>query len=53
MGLLTKIFNDASDAEFKLAQDLVAIAMADGEISEAERKVIAEICQSEGISKEP
>ena len=52
MGLLTKIFNDASDSEFKLAQDLVAIAIADGEISEAERKVIAEICQSEGISVE-
>lgn len=52
MGLLTKIFNDASDTEFRLAQDLVAIAIADGEISEAERKVITEICQSEGISDE-
>lgn len=52
MGLLAKLFNDASDTEFKLAQDLVAIAMADGEISEAERKVITDICQSEGISKE-
>ena len=39
MGLLAKLFNDASDAEFKLAQDLVGIAMADGEISDAERKV--------------
>lgn len=52
MGLLAKLFNDASDTEFKLAQDLVAIAMADGEISEAERNVIAKICQSEGISKD-
>lgn len=52
MGLLAKIFNDASDAEFKLAQDLVAIAIADGEISEAERKVITEICQSEGMSND-
>lgn len=52
MGLLAKLFNDASDTEFKLAQDLVAIAMADGEISEEERKVITEICQSEGISNE-
>ena len=52
MGLLTKLFNDASDADFKLAQDLVAIAIADGEISEAERKVISEICQKEGVSKE-
>ena len=52
MGLLTKLFNDASDADFKLAQDLVAIAIAGGEISEAERKVISEICQKEGVSKE-
>lgn len=52
MGLLVKLFNDASDSDFKLAQDLVAIAMADGEISEAERKVITEICQQEGISGE-
>ena len=44
MGLLVKLFNDASDTEFKLAQDLVAIAMADGNISESERKVIMEIC---------
>ena len=42
MGLLAKLFNDASDTEFKLAQDLVAIAIADGEISEAERKTIIE-----------
>lgn len=52
MGVLAKIFNDASDTEFKLAQDLVAIAIADGEISEAEKKVITEICQKEGISDE-
>lgn len=52
MGLLAKIFSDASDQEFKLAQDLVAIAIADGEISEAERKVITDICRSEGIPSE-
>ena len=52
MGLLTKIFNDASDSEFKLAQDLVAIAIADGEISEAERKVITDLCQREGVSRD-
>ena len=50
MGLLVRLFNDASDTDFKLAQDLVAIAVADGEISEAERKTITEICQKEGIS---
>lgn len=52
MGLLAKLFNDAADTEFKLAQDLVAIAIADGEISEAERKMITDISQAEGVSKE-
>lgn len=52
MGLLTKLFMDSADEEFKLAQDLVAIAIADGEISESERKLINEICQKEGFSSE-
>lgn len=52
MGLLAKIFKDSSDSEFKLAQDLVAIAVADGKISDAERQEIEKICQTEGISSE-
>ena len=49
MGLLAKIFKDSSDSEFKLAQDLVAIAVADGNISDVERQEIEKICQREGI----
>lgn len=52
MGLLRKLFIDSADDEFKLAQDLVGIAIADGEISEAEQKVINEICKSEGMSND-
>lgn len=52
MGLLAKIFKDSSDSEFKLAQDLVAIAVADGNISDVERQEIEKICQREGISSE-
>lgn len=52
MGLLTKIFTDVSDTEFKLAQDLVAIAIADGEISEEERIMINNICRNEGVEKD-
>ena len=52
MGLLAKIFKDSSDSEFKLAQDLVAIAIADGNISNTERQEIEKICQTEGISSE-
>lgn len=40
MGLLVKIFKNSSDSEFKLAQDLVAIAVADGNISDVERQEI-------------
>ena len=49
MGLLAKIFSNASDSEFKLAQDLVTIAIADGEISEAESDMINKICHNEGM----
>lgn len=52
MGLIAKIFENSSDSEFKLAQDLVAIAVADGNISEEERLEIEKICQTEGISRE-
>lgn len=52
MGLLAKIFSNASDSEFKLAQDLVAIAIADGEISEAERDMINKICRNEGMEED-
>ena len=46
------VFIDSADDEFKLAQDLVGIAIADGEISEAEQKVINEICKSEGMTND-
>ena len=49
---MTKLFIDSADDEFKLAQDLVGIAIADGEISEAEQKVINEICKSEGMTND-
>ena len=52
MGLLAKIFKDSSDSEFKLAQDLIAIAVADGNISDVERLEIERICHKEGINPE-
>ena len=52
MGLLAKLFNESPDSEVRLAQDLVAIAVADGNISDVERDTIVEICQKEGINPE-
>lgn len=49
---LAKLFDDVSGQDFKLAKDLMAIAMADGGISRVERKAITEIRNSEGISTE-
>lgn len=47
MGLLAKIFKDSSDSEFKLAQDFVAIAVADGNISDVERLQFHRLTQKE------
>lgn len=52
MGLLTKIFANAVDEEYRLAQDLVAIAIADGSISDEEYNMMVKICRSMGISTE-
>lgn len=52
MGLLTNIFANAVDEDFRLAQDLVAIAIADGSISEDEYNMMVNICRSVGISTE-
>ena len=52
MGLLTSIFANAVDEDFRLAQDLVAIAIADGSISEDEYNMMVKICHSMGISTE-
>ena len=38
--------------KFKLTQDLITIAIADGRISEVERKMIQEIYPKEGISQD-
>jgi tellurite resistance protein len=50
MGLLTELFANAVDDEYRLAQDLVAIAIADGSISKEEYNMIVKICRSMGIS---
>ena len=50
MGLLTELFANAVDDEYRLAQDLVAIAIADGSISKEEYNMMVKICRSMGIS---
>ena len=50
MALISKLFSETASGEYRLAQNLVAMAMADGSISKEEYDTIVKICQSEGIS---
>lgn len=46
------MISDAADDDFRLAQDLVAMATADGSVSDIECLMIAEICREQGIAPE-
>lgn len=52
MGLLAKILDIAADDDFTLARDLLALAMADGKVTEEEQCAIARLCGTECISLE-
>ena len=52
MSLLTEIMTIASDNDFTLAKNLIALALADGTINEEEKKALTKICADINISKE-
>lgn len=52
MSIITRFLSDVTEPQFKLARDLMAMAMADGEVTLKEIEAIKEICQIEGITKE-
>lgn len=52
MGILAKFLENADDRNVQLARDLLALAMADGKLTDEERSVIKQLCQCEGISEE-
>lgn len=51
MGIIAKFMSGVAEPQFRLARDLIAIALADGEITPEEEMAIAKICQIEGIDK--
>ena len=51
MSLITRFINSVSEPQFILARDLVALAIADGEITEDERQAISRICNLEGVNE--
>lgn len=52
MSIITRFMSQVTDRQFKLARDLMSMAMADGEVTLKEVEAIKEICRIEGISDE-
>lgn len=50
--IITRFMSQVTDRQFKLARDLMSMAMADGEVTLKEVEAIKEICRIEGISEE-
>ena len=51
MGILTKVLSTAADNDFTLARDLLAMAYADGTISDEEKSAISRLCQVEELNE--
>lgn len=51
MSIIARILTDVTEPQFMLARDMLAIAIADGEVTPEEKEVISAICASEGISE--
>jgi hypothetical protein len=52
MSLITKFITAVTEPQFMLARDLMALAVADGEVTEEEQEAISNICHIEGIDEE-
>lgn len=51
MSLITRYLSVVTEPQFKLARDLTAMALADGNITEEEKEAISTLCHLEGISE--
>lgn len=52
MSLITKFITAVIEPQFMLARDLMALAIADGEVTSEEMKAISDICHFEGVDEE-
>ena len=52
MSIITKYLSAIIEPEFKLARDLTAMAIADGEVTPEEKEAMSTICHLEGINEE-
>ena len=51
MSIITRFMGKVTEPEFKLARDLIAMAIADGEITSEEKEAMRAICHLEGIDE--
>lgn len=51
MSIITKFLSVVTEPQFKLARDLTAMAVADGEITPEEKEAISTICHLEGVDE--
>lgn len=51
MSIITRFLSAVTEPEFKLARDLVAMAIADGEVLPEEKEAMSTICYLEGIDE--
>lgn len=51
MSIITHFISSVAEPQFMLARDLMALAIADGEVTDEERKAIGHICNIEGVNE--
>lgn len=51
MSIITKFLAVVTEPQFKLARDLIAMAVADGEITPEEKEAMSTICHLEGVDE--
>ena len=51
MSIITRFLSVVTEPQFKLARDLTAMAIADGQISQEEKEAMSAICHLEGVDE--
>ena len=51
MSIISKFLTVVTEPQFKLARDLTAMAIADGEVTPEEKEAMTAICHLEGIDE--
>jgi len=51
MSIITRFLNAVVEPQFKLARDLTAMAIADGQVTAEEKEAISALCHMEGVDE--